>query len=209
MDAPAQQAQLSSSTSTAHGLNSPPSEPDRAPCIQPSDAFGPAQNGSSSPEAPCRPGLAETDQGGCFDQAHCTLDLEPASPLNTCLSPAKKRSDPRLKGLDIAFWTDVAVTDIFATDAISSYLRSDHRIWELFDADSFLSDLVAQKSDFCSAFLVNCLLAFASVCCPDTLLPASRGTLSHLVPSKRMRLTALAPRARASSSRWRPGSCGR
>lgn len=203
IDAPAQQAQTSSSMSTAHGLTSPPSEPDHAPCVQPSEAFGPAPDRSPSPEDPYHLALADS-QGGC-----CDMDPEPASPLDMCLSPIKKASDPRLKGLDIAFWTSVPVTDIFATDAISSYLRSDHRIWELFDADSFLSDLVAQKSNFCSAFLVNCLLAFASVCCPSAPTPASRGILSHLVTSKLIPPTAQAPQARASSSRWRPESCGR
>lgn len=209
LDAPVQQAQLSSSMSTANGLNSPMSEPDPASCIQRLAAFGLARDRSSSPEEPYHLALAETDQGGCCDQSHCTLDPEPASPLDTCLRPTQKFSDPRLKGLEISFWTDVEVTDIFATHAISSYLRSDHRIWELFDADPFLSDLVAQKSNFCSAFLVNCLLAFASVRHPFTLPPASREILSHLVPSKHIPRIAQAPQARASSLRWRLGFCGR
>ncbi|KAG6361404.1 hypothetical protein INS49_009631 [Diaporthe citri] len=162
LEAPAQQTKVPSSMSTANGLNSPLSEPDRASCIPPLYACGPAQDLGSSAEEPYPMALAETVQGDCCDQPHLTLDEGSASPPAASLGPIKIASDPRLKGLDIAFWTAVPVTDVFAKDAISSYLRSDHRIWELFDADSFLSDLVAQKSNFCSAFLVNCLLAFAS-----------------------------------------------
>lgn len=108
--------------------------------------------------------LAETFQGDYCHQPHITLDESSASPPAASLNPMNIASDPRLKGLDIAFWTAVPVTNVFAAAAISSYLRSDHQIWELFDAKTFLSDLVAQESNFCSAFLVNCLLAFASVC---------------------------------------------
>lgn len=181
LESPAQQTKVSSSMSTANGLNSPLSEPDRASCIPPLEACGPAQDLGPSGEELHQVALAETFQGDRCDQPHFTLDEGSASPSAASLSPIKMASDPRLKGLDIGFWTAVPVTNVFATDAISSYLRSDHRIWELFDADSFLSDLVAQKSNFCSAFLVNCLLAFASVCCP-LALPASRGILSHQNP---------------------------
>lgn len=116
----------------------------------------------SSSEESYHMDLAEQAQGDCCNQRLWAPDHGSASFSDANLGLVKKASDPRLRGLNIAFWTEVPVTDIFAKDAISSYLRSDHGIWELFDADAFLSDLVSQKSDFCSAFLVNCLLAFAS-----------------------------------------------
>lgn len=146
-DAPARPPKASSSAaSTALDLTPPPSEPAPAPCTPPSDVCEIIQ-----------------DQLYTIDQPYCAHDQgPPALPDDASLSLVKTPSDPRLKGLDISFWTAVSVTDIFAKDAISSYLRSDHGIWELFDANTFLSDLVSQKSDFCSAFLVNCLLAFAS-----------------------------------------------
>lgn len=137
--------------------------------------------------------LAEQAQGDCCNQRLWAPDHGSASFSDANLGLVKKASDPRLRGLNIAFWTEVPVTDIFAKDAISSYLRSDHGIWELFDADAFLSDLVSQKSDFCSAFLVNCLLAFASVCFPhpthltspskDTVSPFLQQTYATSCPS--------------------------
>ena len=156
----------SPSLNTADEVDSPLPEPDRATCSAPADACELTQDQGFSGEEPHPLDLAEIIQGDYDDESHDVLDQEPASSRAAGLNPVKKASDPRLQGLDISFWTKVPVTDVFATDAISSYLRSDHRIWELFDADTFLSDLVSQKSDFCSPFLVNCLLAFASVCGP-------------------------------------------
>ncbi|KAL2286975.1 hypothetical protein FJTKL_06474 [Diaporthe vaccinii] len=162
LEAPVQKTKVASSMSTANGLNSPLSGPDRASCVPPLDACDGAQDMGSSGEEAYHMALAETFQADYCHQPHSTLGESSASPPAASLNPMNIASDPRLKGLDIAFWTAVPVTDVFAADAISSYLRSDHKIWELFDANPFLSDLVAQKSNFCSAFLVNCLLAFAS-----------------------------------------------
>ncbi|KAK7737094.1 hypothetical protein SLS63_002885 [Diaporthe eres] len=162
LEAPVQKTKVASSMGIANGSNSPLFEPDRASCIPPLDACDAVQDMGSSGEEAYHMALAETSQGDYCHQPHFTLDESSASPPAASLNPMNIASDPRLKGLDIAFWTAVPVTDVFAADAISSYLRSDHQIWELFDAKTFLSDLVAQKSNFCSAFLVNCLLAFAS-----------------------------------------------
>ena len=167
-DVAAQQPKASSSMSKADGLGSPKSDPDHAASIQPLYACAPAQDRGCAVQEQPHVALADTDQGGSCDQPQCALDDSAAPSPAASLNPVKQDSDPRLKGLDISFWTAVPVTNAFAKDAISSYMRSDHRIWELFDADAFLSDLVSQKSDFCSAFLVNCLMAFASVCCFPT-----------------------------------------
>lgn len=64
--------------------------------------------------------------------------------------------------LDIGFWTSVPVTEHYAANAISMYLRTDHLMLRLFDAGTFLNDLIERKCDTCSPFLVSSLLAFAS-----------------------------------------------
>lgn len=211
LDTPAQRPEASSSWSTPTGLISPLSEPDRAAFIQPSDLCAPAQDQGSALDEQPRVDLIEADQGECCCQPRCPLDDSTVSTPGVGLDPIQPNPDPRLKGLDMSFWTAVPVTDNFAMDALSSYLRSDHRIWELFDADAFLSDLVGQKFDFCSAFLVNCLMAFASVCYPPTaplLSPPFKEKQSHQITSKHMALIFQALRAKVWSSRRQPGFCG-
>jgi hypothetical protein len=65
--------------------------------------------------------------------------------------------------LRIRYWTTVDVTDDFAASAISLYLENDHPTLGLFDAQLFVGDLIKRKHQYCSPFLVTCLLAFASV----------------------------------------------
>lgn len=64
--------------------------------------------------------------------------------------------------LHISYWTSVSVTAEYAAGAIALYLETDHPMLRLFDAEAFLNDLIHMRSQFCSAFLVNSLLAFAS-----------------------------------------------
>jgi hypothetical protein len=149
-----------SSKCPANGLNSPPSEPDRATCTPTSDACEGTQDQLCAGEEPDFMAPAEPVQEECCEQRHYVQDR---AARHASLSLVRRSPDPRLKALDISFWTVVPVTDTFAREAISSYLRSDHRVWWLFDTDVFISDLVRHKFDFCSQFLVNCLLAFASV----------------------------------------------
>ncbi|KAK1979961.1 hypothetical protein LZ30DRAFT_724643 [Colletotrichum cereale] len=68
--------------------------------------------------------------------------------------------DLRLKNLNIGFWTVVPITDQDAADIISLYLETDHSMLGLFDADLFLDDLIGKQVRYCSALLVNALLAF-------------------------------------------------
>jgi len=74
-----------------------------------------------------------------------------------------KYCDPRLALLKIKFWSTVPVSDEYAASVISFYLETDHAIYGLFDADLFVADLIGGQMRFCSAFLVNCLLAFTLV----------------------------------------------
>jgi hypothetical protein len=71
--------------------------------------------------------------------------------------------DPRLEGISFANWTEVPVNDLEASQAISDYLRLDHPILGLFDADLFLDDISNNRTRFCSSLLVNSLLSWAYV----------------------------------------------
>ncbi|PHH84567.1 hypothetical protein CDD83_1726 [Cordyceps sp. RAO-2017] len=69
--------------------------------------------------------------------------------------------DPRLRALDIAYWTAVPISDAAAAAALSLYLTRDHPALPLFDADLFLADLVDRRSTCCSALLVSSVLHLA------------------------------------------------
>merc|ERR1712093_897396 len=81
-------------------------------------------------------------------------------PVGPALPP--KFVDPLLQNIDIRFWTNVSVTNELAAGAISLYLQTGHPILGLFDSQLFLSSLVACNTEFCSRFLVNSLLAYAT-----------------------------------------------
>ncbi|TQN71231.1 Nitrogen assimilation transcription factor nit-4, partial [Colletotrichum shisoi] len=83
------------------------------------------------------------------------------SPTGPAPPPPPVRKDPRLRKLNIGFWTVVPITNQDAADAISIYLETDHPVLGLFDADLFLDGLVRGEVRYCSSLLVNALLAFA------------------------------------------------
>lgn len=70
--------------------------------------------------------------------------------------------EPLRDFLRIDYWTSVPVTSSFAAGAVSLYLETDHHIIRIFDTQLFLNDLIHLRHDYCSSFLVNSLLAFAS-----------------------------------------------
>ncbi|KAG5933156.1 hypothetical protein E4U53_001076, partial [Claviceps sorghi] len=82
-----------------------------------------------------------------------TETLEASEPYKLC--------DPRLANLEIKFWTSVAIPNSLAASAISLYLESDHQMLGVFDADLFLTDLVEQRLEHCSPFLVSAVLCYA------------------------------------------------
>ena len=43
------------------------------------------------------------------------------------------------------------------------YLASEHPLTGFFDADLFVEDLIAKRKQFCSRFMVSCLLYLAAV----------------------------------------------
>lgn len=77
-------------------------------------------------------------------------------------SSMSKYTEPLLACIHIEYWTGVSVTNDYAARAISLYLEADHQILRIFDTQLFLNDLIHLRHDYCSAFLVNSLLAFAS-----------------------------------------------
>ena len=73
--------------------------------------------------------------------------------------------DSRLARVEIRRWTNVAITNHLAADAISLYLKIHQPWWGLLDVDLFVDDLLSGRTKFCSQLLVNALLAWACVCC--------------------------------------------
>lgn len=71
--------------------------------------------------------------------------------------------DERLKNLNVAFWTEVEVTNDFAARVISLYLRTDHPLLGLFSPNLFIADLVGKRERFCSRFLFHTLMYLGSV----------------------------------------------
>ncbi|CAK7210663.1 hypothetical protein SBRCBS47491_000851 [Sporothrix bragantina] len=92
--------------------------------------------------------------------------------------PNKSRFiDDRLQLVQIEYWTSVPISNSAAASILSFYLEYDHTLFNTFDADLFLSDLVECRSDFCSAFLVNSILFFA--CQAYTAIDAAAAPFVH------------------------------
>ncbi|KAJ3942151.1 uncharacterized protein N0V96_007645 [Colletotrichum fioriniae] len=119
-----------------------------------------------------------------FDSAFFVPPMGPIPPPTPRI-----RNEPRLKDLNIAFWTVVPISNQDAAEVISLYLETDHPILGLFDADLFLNDLVNGEVRYCSSLLVNALLAFACVSCPLFLLLRIMSLI--VLTSKRMRQSNL------------------
>ena len=79
--------------------------------------------------------------------------------------------DQRLNHIRILSWTQVPISNDLAARLISFYLTVDHPILGLFDADLFLGDLVAHKTEFCCPLLLSAVLSFACVCRQDSNPP--------------------------------------
>ncbi|EXA28888.1 hypothetical protein FOVG_19546 [Fusarium oxysporum f. sp. pisi HDV247] len=96
--------------------------------------------------------------------------IGPSPPLRWC--------DSRLNRLNINYWTRVPISNELAAGAISTYLETDHALLGFFDADLFLSDLVEQRLNYCSPFLVSSLLCMACLC--YTAIDEKAAALSHV-----------------------------
>lgn len=95
-----------------------------------------------------------------FDQSEGAFS---ARTLNASMPLRARYLDPRFVTLDIRFWTMVPIQDIDAANIISQFLERHLPFWGVLDPHLFVTSLVAKSLDFCSSFLVNSLLALASV----------------------------------------------
>ncbi|OJJ47807.1 hypothetical protein ASPZODRAFT_141377 [Penicilliopsis zonata CBS 506.65] len=69
--------------------------------------------------------------------------------------------DPRLRRLQISYWTNVSISNELAAEAISLFLQNEQPVLAFLDADLFVDDLVSGRLNFCSELLVNALLSYA------------------------------------------------
>ncbi|KAH6621622.1 hypothetical protein B0J18DRAFT_432974 [Chaetomium sp. MPI-SDFR-AT-0129] len=72
---------------------------------------------------------------------------------------AAQMVDPRLSSVKASRWTSVTVDDGLVAKLLSIYFQFEYSRTRLFLKDLFLDDLVKGKTNFCSALLVNCILA--------------------------------------------------
>ena len=72
--------------------------------------------------------------------------------------------DQRLEYIKIPNWTQVFILNDLGARLILFYLTVDHLILGLFDADLFLGDLVAYRTEFCCPLLLSAVLCFVCVC---------------------------------------------
>lgn len=71
--------------------------------------------------------------------------------------------DGRLHRLRMSHWTKTPIPDDMARQLLSLYLKTDHPILGLFDADFVIDELVDIRTQFCSPFLVNSLFFWTCV----------------------------------------------
>jgi hypothetical protein len=76
---------------------------------------------------------------------------------------AYRYCDPRLRQLNLSYWSTVQIEDTYAAAILSLHLEEDHALLGLFDSNVFISDLVSQSQAYCSSFLVNSMFAYACV----------------------------------------------
>lgn len=71
--------------------------------------------------------------------------------------------DPRLRQVRASAWTAVTSDNGLVAKLLAIYFQWEFPIFQFFQKDLFLDDLVAGRTRFCSSLLVNAILASASV----------------------------------------------
>ncbi|KJK76000.1 hypothetical protein H634G_08757 [Metarhizium anisopliae BRIP 53293] len=74
--------------------------------------------------------------------------------------------EPQLSKAKISWWTAVCQDDVLMRDLLGVFFRCEYHFAAAFQKDLFLQDLAARRQDFCSALLVNIMLAYSCVCYP-------------------------------------------
>ncbi|KAG5982394.1 hypothetical protein E4U54_006388, partial [Claviceps lovelessii] len=69
--------------------------------------------------------------------------------------------DERLSKLNIRYWTSIDISDDLAARCISLYLKTDHPLLGHFDPELFVSHLISEEHEYCSALLINSMLYWA------------------------------------------------
>ncbi|KAI1313725.1 hypothetical protein F5Y03DRAFT_106137 [Xylaria venustula] len=69
-----------------------------------------------------------------------------------------KYCDERLQYLNVGFWTDMRLSNDLAAKIISIYIKTDHPLLGLFDTHLFITDLVNQRTRYCSRFLFHAVM---------------------------------------------------
>lgn len=96
------------------------------------------------------------------------LPLEDKATVGDALADARgapifRYCDDRLNHLEVSYWTAIPIDNEFVACILSHYLIHQHAIFGCFDPETFLSDLVNHKIDFCSPFLFAAVMALACV----------------------------------------------
>ncbi|KAH8747471.1 hypothetical protein F5883DRAFT_474402 [Diaporthe sp. PMI_573] len=94
--------------------------------------------------------------------------------------------DERLEHIKILNWTQIPISNELGARLISFYLTVDHPILGLFDADLFLADLVAHRTEFCCPLLLSAVLCFA--CQGYSSIDPNTATLSYAFFNEAQRL---------------------
>ena len=76
---------------------------------------------------------------------------------------AAKIMDPRLSSVLPSQWTNVSKDDVLMRDLLHTFFLHEYPWYSFFHIDHFLEDMVSGANDYCSALLVNVILALACV----------------------------------------------
>ena len=92
-------------------------------------------------------------------------------------------SDARFKKVSAKRWTNVVCDEVLFADLLMIYFAIEHPFFAFFDKDLFLDDLVAGRSRFCSALLVNAILSISCVSiadpAEDVIQPSTNVAVKH------------------------------
>ncbi|RYP54262.1 hypothetical protein DL768_000836 [Monosporascus sp. mg162] len=69
--------------------------------------------------------------------------------------------DPRISAVDAPYWTTVSSDNTMLRVLLGTYFVTEYQFHPYFDKDLFLEDMVNGRTRFCSALLVNAILAAA------------------------------------------------
>ncbi|KAM0713464.1 hypothetical protein Q7P37_010426 [Cladosporium fusiforme] len=100
---------------------------------------------------------------------HAEGDISTLRPSpKTTVNPHPLASDHRFAQLRTDRWTEVQLPRGDAIRLIMYFLENDHPVLGFFDAELFVHDLVTGCREFCSSFLVNCVLYWSCISCSST-----------------------------------------